>query len=362
MQKNENSVKTGPERVFDLNLFSRYRDVLFGLAIITIIIWHFSENYMNAFLSGIIHESGLKYDLIYFYYRLIGSIGVEVFIFLSGMGLWYSFSHNSDLKTFYAKRLKRIAAPYLIIAVLYWGIRDIYFSHSVSGFFRDITFVSFFRTGERSLWFIAFIAFMYIVFPLLYKILFSGNNTGVRLIILTAVCVAFTAGLYIAAPHTYRNIEIAVTRIPIFITGIAAAPLIKRSVKIKNRAAYLFIVIAIVIDLAATFCAPHKITMFFRYADSLLSIALMMLFIMLWKVLGRIHILDSALRLAGKYSLEIYLVHVTMRGLMPFFGIPQYRISTFFTMIFLAMMMSPGLRNFSDALTSLFTVKREKSA
>jgi peptidoglycan/LPS O-acetylase OafA/YrhL len=345
---------------FDIGWFSTYRDALFGFAIIAIVIWHFVENYTQATEWGYVHETGLKPLLISIYGRYIGSIGVEIFIFLSGMGLWYSFSKNSSLKDFYSKRLKRIAAPYIIVALLYWSIKDIYFRHAPSLFVKDITFVTFFTRGTTAIWFIGFITLMYIIFPLLYKIIYSGKHKGVRVFVLIALCAALTETIFYKMPDFYSNIEIALTRVPVFIAGIAAAPVIKRAEKIRYKDAFAYIFLAAAVDYSAIYLLPSSNSLFYRYADGAYSIALMMVFIMIWRVIGRVHIIDSAFRLAGKYSLEIYLLHVTMRGLMPFFGIPRYRISTFFTMVFVALMMAPGLKNFSDALTSLFSVRKKR--
>lgn len=46
-------------------------------------------------------------------------LGVEIFIMLSGFGLYYSFQKNNDIKKFYFKRLYRIMPFYFFICVVY---------------------------------------------------------------------------------------------------------------------------------------------------------------------------------------------------------------------------------------------------
>ena len=54
-----------------------------------------------------------------------GFLYKEIFVFLSGMGLYYSFSKDSNVKKFYIKRYKRILIPYVIVAIAFWGIKDL---------------------------------------------------------------------------------------------------------------------------------------------------------------------------------------------------------------------------------------------
>ncbi len=79
---------------FNLNWLSRYRDELFGVSILLIVLFHYSEEVFVA----------LNYAWAA-YYGAVSSVGVEIFVFLSGMGLYYSFARNSNVREFLAKRL-----------------------------------------------------------------------------------------------------------------------------------------------------------------------------------------------------------------------------------------------------------------
>ena len=106
-----------------LNFISKYRSVIFGISIISIILFHYCEDYISAFQKGNV-DSNL---IIFGYYKGISSIGVEVFLFLSGLGLFYSMSNNSNLIRFYEKRVKRLIIPYAIVGIIFLeSIRYLY--------------------------------------------------------------------------------------------------------------------------------------------------------------------------------------------------------------------------------------------
>ncbi len=87
-------------RKFEINTISKYRSELMGLAILGVMCGHFmNHTYQNNLLFSIA--------------RIIHTPG---FLFLSGFGLYYSFVNNSNLGSFYLKRLKRLYFPFLLIS------------------------------------------------------------------------------------------------------------------------------------------------------------------------------------------------------------------------------------------------------
>lgn len=184
--KNDVSTKQIRIKGFELGWISKYRDVLFGIAIIMIVIYHFSDDYLVAYLSGSIDpaENPVKSLLSFGYQGVFGSIGVEIFLILSGMGLYYSFSKNSDIRAFYKKRFSRLVVPYLIVALIFWAVKDLYILKStILQYVSDITFVTMVTNGTRTIWFVGFILVMYLLFPLFYRVIFGGENRLIRFLI-----------------------------------------------------------------------------------------------------------------------------------------------------------------------------------
>ena len=104
------------------NILSENRNIIYGISIILIIIFHYFEDVLNS-PNGInkeIHNIAVIYNVLF------GSIGVEVFLFLSGIGLYFSLEKGRDVLKFYSKRIKRIIIPYVIIGLVYWGCADIW--------------------------------------------------------------------------------------------------------------------------------------------------------------------------------------------------------------------------------------------
>ena len=95
------------------NVFSKNRDAIYGVAIISIIIFHFFEDVASSNISGGRFAGEI-------YNTFVGSVGVEFFIFLSGVGLYFSMTKDSRVRYFFQKRLKRILPTYLTVAVPYW--------------------------------------------------------------------------------------------------------------------------------------------------------------------------------------------------------------------------------------------------
>ena len=73
---------------FQLNWISQYRDELFGIAILTVLFLHFTMLHLPYYKGS----QNMSYRIIRLLRRYLTSSGVDIFVFLSGMGLYYSFS------------------------------------------------------------------------------------------------------------------------------------------------------------------------------------------------------------------------------------------------------------------------------
>ena len=79
------------------SIFSKHRAALSGLAILLIMVFHYFENVVQMGEEHIIYGPALLWC------RLIGSIGVELFLLISGIGLYFSFHKNRKLLSFYER-------------------------------------------------------------------------------------------------------------------------------------------------------------------------------------------------------------------------------------------------------------------
>lgn len=74
------------------------RTLLMGYAILMVIIYHYGCWVYNIF--GDFN---------------VGFVGVDIFMFLSGWGLVYSYQNSKNIREFYTKRTKRILPVFYIM-------------------------------------------------------------------------------------------------------------------------------------------------------------------------------------------------------------------------------------------------------
>ena len=91
-----------------LNYLSKYRNSLMGIAILWIVIHH----------SQVPQNINFIVKWIFFDF---GNVGVDLFLFLSGFGIFYSLTKNSDSGEFFIRRICRLlpAIPILILFIYY---------------------------------------------------------------------------------------------------------------------------------------------------------------------------------------------------------------------------------------------------
>lgn len=93
---------------FAYEMFSKYRGAIMGIQILLIVFFHFTEDCKgyNVRYSGI----------VYWFYNYVKSSGVDIFLLVSGLGLYYSWKKRAELKSFYQRRFVKILIPYFLVA------------------------------------------------------------------------------------------------------------------------------------------------------------------------------------------------------------------------------------------------------
>lgn len=91
-----------------------------------------------------------------------GYVGVDIFMFVSGFGIYYSLNKN-NLGTYYRNRFKRILPTYAIMATslfLYWFLQN-----------KNICYIQYLI---ETWWYIPCICTFYVMSPVIYKIINSN--------------------------------------------------------------------------------------------------------------------------------------------------------------------------------------------
>ena len=196
----------------DSSSLSKYRQEIYGISAIGIILLH-----INKYVS-LLPMTSLSGKIISIIFEN-GNVGVDIFLILSAIGLSRSIKFNS-ITTFYMHRYQRVYLPYFLIAIIYFSWYDIFVAEDgIINFLLNITAINYWIIGDRfPLWFISFILFIYIVFPLLYR--YSEKNKKI-IAILIILFVGIEVILWKTSSPMYLNYEIVLSRIPIFLLGLS---------------------------------------------------------------------------------------------------------------------------------------------
>lgn len=195
-------------------LISKYKKVIYGIAAFSIVIYHYCSifSYYPDFVRP-------KWANLYF--NIISSIGVELFLFISGISLYFSYSKNQDIMGFYKKRLQRIIIPYGFIGLVFWFLSDIIMlKKGLEPFFKDFFFVTFWLEGEGRFWYAIIILIFYLGYPIIYRYFYQKEKgLLVRFLVIELAVVLFILYIFIFHREIFRNIQIGLTRIPVFLLG-----------------------------------------------------------------------------------------------------------------------------------------------
>ena len=194
-----------------LEVLTKYRGAIMGIAALWILFFH---EWQCVFI-----DSG-KLTEFESYIQRIGFCGVDIFLFLSGIGLVFAIGKGNILK-FYYRRLKRVYLPFLIVGIIRYATEK-----WLPEVFRDnVLCINFYKSNMYSfLWFVPAILTFYLLFPLYYKIFSKASNklmfTAAMFLIWMALSLFFRDKL---RPDLYGFTN----RIPVFLFGIYAGHLTK---------------------------------------------------------------------------------------------------------------------------------------
>lgn len=219
---------------FDIHYIGKYRKTLMGLAALGIFIMHFMSIGVLQFSSRLI--------LLEKVFSFSTAIGVDLFCLLSGYGIFYSLSKHPTMIEYAQKRLERVYLPFLVITIpVYLWILKI---PIVVCLFKWSTMYYWFVENDGT-WFVSFILLMYAIAP--YFLALYTKGTKNQMITKHVVFVTFLWGLNVFLVHQFPVIGnrwyLALTRIPIFFTGMLFASMEQRNDRIHWQVIILLSVI-----------------------------------------------------------------------------------------------------------------------
>lgn len=275
---------------------SKYRSELMGIAIVFVALFHVPLS---------------SDELLFGLYRC-GNIGVDIFLFLSGIGLWFSWTKNPSVRSFYKRRLLRIYPTWLIIAVMYFPLQIDYQTAVLKDYVRllvDVLFYwSYWRNHDLTFWFIPTIILFYLWAPWYMKLIQKYPVYRWSPVLMIVGCVI----LHWVQPFGSRFMELEITwsRIPIFFIGINIGETIRLKQNVEPEGRWL-VLLALLMSSGISIYFETVVESFPNFVERMVyipfSISLVLLLI---DILNRIPEWSlKYLASLGGISLEVYMLH-----------------------------------------------------
>lgn len=286
-----------------LEYFSKYRTQIMGVATFMILLCHAVDR-------------GVEMPTIMRWILGFGNYGVDIFLFVSGLGLYYSLlTYKGNIISWYKRRYRRILIPYAIISIPYWlyycyitdlGFLDFLYYLSTLGFWCE----------HKGAWFVAFLFPLYLITPILYKNIKTGRKGVIYVIILIIL-----VGLLTLLPNNecpiLSNIVFAFKRFPCYILGLFVGNLINTN---QNITVFKVVIICVVVYPIYKLLSAVNID-----AAWLLFIPIILL-ITLFIHIVKGGIFDRIFSILGVISLESYLTNIYLGDILSSYQFPSMMI------------------------------------
>lgn len=286
---------------------SRYRGELMGAAMIFVLLFHIPLSRQDPMF-------GL---------RRCGNVGVDMFLLLSGMGLWFSWMKKVEgvqwqwrqvLTSFFKNRYRRVYPAWLLVASVYYIWRytqGVGYSRNIPDLIANIAVNwSFWRADDLTFWYVPAAMMLYCFAPF-YMELIRRHPTYRWLPVLMLVwCVVVQ---WVRPIHaTVGHVEIFWSRVPIFFIGINLGQWV-RDRRTDDGASWWLVLLTLALTLGTCVYLEQQLHGRFpltieRWVYIPLTVSALLTLAELFSRAPEW--LNRGLRLVGLVSLEFYLVHV----------------------------------------------------
>lgn len=282
----------------ELANISRFRAEQMGAAMLFVILFHVALDRGDPF-----------YGL-----RRCGNVGVDIFLFLSGVGLWFSWVKTPDVLRFYRRRLLRIVPTWIVVATAFYlpdylGARR--FSHSIVDLIGDITINwDFWLHDELTFWYVPAIMALYLVAPWYMRLIQSRPVYRWLPLLMVIWCVMVQWVLPIH--HAVGHIEIFWSRVPIFFIGINFGEMVRTRRQLSSDAVWLLLITFLMTFGTCLYLEQVRHGQFPLFVERMLYIPFTVCTVL---VMNRIfrrtpQWVNRLFRFVGALSLEAYLIHI----------------------------------------------------
>lgn len=305
---------------FDTALISKYRTQLMGLAMLWIIMRHSDFNdTLYPFVVRLMKRSGYG--------------GVDIFFFLSGLGIYFAYG-KENIRIFFKKRFLRILPYYIPIVILFTTL----FQYptgmiGLKGVFLRIFLLDYWVEGDGLGWYIPVALLFYILTPFVMKLL--GDGSGQRWIVVL-VLVAVIGFLFDYLGYWWI-MNTVVFRLASYVLGIHVGYLIANNQSVN----IVWLIISFVIG-AATYGLQYLYG--HEGGDVARYLAVAPFFFLTFPICAVLSYVFSLIKnykfpflyFIGSYTLGIYIFHERVKILMKYYDIEYIVIGSAIITIVLA--------------------------
>jgi len=278
------------------NLISKYRNSLMGIGTILIVFFH-----------SPVPQYMINTPLYILKQRCF--IGVDIFLFLSGFGLYYSILKN-NMCQFYIRRFKRIYPSFFIISLFF----SFLFHDNIKVTIIKLSTLGYWFGLPYFAWYISAIIAFYLFFPFYIKIFKIKPLIATAFFILGGIAITIPVYLHV------HDLRIGFfSRIPIFTLGVYVGYL--NNMNLFKPKKYILILLSfssILIGCSIGFLLniyAHKYIDAWNPLPFIFLVPSIITLLILFfenKIMSKIVVINNILSFLGSLSLEIYLIHETL--------------------------------------------------
>lgn len=296
------------QKSISLMLLSKYRQTLMAMGILLVMYCH-----TTLLFGGVI-------DKVYSITKQFAQIGVDFFIFLSGIGIYNSLNCCGNIDLFLRKRFSRTVIPYILVLIL-WGFTQC-FCNTVGGiknFIYSYSLVTFYISGVLAQWYPAAILVLYVLSPMLFKIIKQKPDRIKKIIpIVWSISALYFVLEYGLSGTRWANAfsvvnKIFIVRIPLYIVGLYFGKMIAEepAKEIERKKCTLCILIGVCLFLVNTVFFPGTKLWFSQWyiTRGIFGFLCIPILLILSSALAELKISNRWLSYLGMTTYELYLIH-----------------------------------------------------
>lgn len=334
--------------IFNWHNLSKWRSELYGFTALWIVIFHFYDYYKKInfpWTSVTIFKNGY--------------IGVDIFLFLSAISLYFSMKKDSNVKAFYKKRFQKILKVYFLFCIPYLFCYFILVFHRTDLFFAHATFTI---SKMGNFWFLSIIMLVYFCYPIFFRWLEKNQEKRIWMVL-----IFYILGLFLwktIDSVSFMKYEICFTRFPIFLVGTLFSKKVYEKKAISNSFCFLMLLLLFMKGPFLYFLSKISylnvyLKIFERLYLGVLAIGVIFLLIFELFELNRI---KTILKKCGAISLEIYVCHMAIKNTFLYvFHLKLSRVSSLYFALVVYVLFSILMAKFLHWFLEKMTWKKRRS-